>query len=192
MKKMLQKLTLAALLMLASMTAWAQANLKGTLKDSKGETLIGASVVVAGSVKGTVTDATGAYTLALGKGTHQVTYSFVGYEAITRTIVIDNAEITQDIVLNEGNTLGEVVISTGSRNTQRTITDSPLPIDIIGTKDLASTGQTSLDKALQYRVPSFNTVNTPVNDATTLLDPWEIRNMGPSRTLILINGKRKT
>jgi iron complex outermembrane receptor protein len=24
-----------------------------------------------------------------------------------------------------------------------------------------------------------------------LLDPYEIRNMGPSRTLILINGKRK-
>ncbi len=33
--------------------------------------------------------------------------------------------------------------------------------------------------------------NTPVNDATSLLDPYEIRNMGPSRTLILINGKRK-
>jgi iron complex outermembrane receptor protein len=32
---------------------------------------------------------------------------------------------------------------------------------------------------------------TPVNDATSLLDPYEIRNMGPSRALILINGKRK-
>ena len=30
-----------------------------------------------------------------------------------------------------------------------------------------------------------------MNDATSLLDPYEIRNMGPSRTLILINGKRK-
>jgi iron complex outermembrane receptor protein len=47
------------------------------------------------------------------------------------------------------------------------------------------------DKALQYKIPSFNTVQTPVNDATSLLDPYEIRNMGPSRTLILINGKRK-
>ncbi len=56
---------------------------------------------------------------------------------------------------------------------------------------LKSTGQLTFDKSLQYRVPSFNTVNTPVNDATTLLDPYEIRNLGPSRTLILINGKRK-
>ncbi len=49
----------------------------------------------------------------------------------------------------------------------------------------------TFDKAPQYRIPSFNTVQTPVNDATSLLDPYEIRNMGPSRTLILINGKRK-
>ena len=34
-------------------------------------------------------------------------------------------------------------------------------------------------------------MQTPVNDATSLLDPYEIRNMGPSRTLILVNGKRK-
>src|SRR4029079_6246224 len=79
----------------------------------------------------------------------------------------------------------------GSRNAQRTLTDTPLPVDIFSSNDLKSTGQLTFDKALQYRVPSFNTVNTPVNDATTLLDPYEIRNLGPSRTLILIKRKRK-
>jgi iron complex outermembrane receptor protein len=52
----------------------------------------------------------------------------------------------------------------------------------LSAKDLASTGQATFDKALQYKIPSFNTVQTPVNDATSLLDPYEIRNMGPSRT----------
>ena len=84
-----------------------------------------------------------------------------------------------------------VIVSTGSRGAQRTAVDTPVPIDIIGAADLGKTGQASLDKALQFRVPSFNTVQTPVNDATSLLDPYEIRNMGPSRSLILINGKRK-
>jgi len=74
---------------------------------------------------------------------------------------------------------------------QRTITDTPLPVDVLSTKDITGTGQLTFDKALTYRVPSFNAVQTPVNDATSLLDPYEIRNMGPSRTLILINGKRK-
>ena len=84
-----------------------------------------------------------------------------------------------------------IIVSTGSRGAQRTLVDTPVPVDIIGAKDLVKSGQTTLDKALQFSVPSFNTVQTPVNDATSLLDPYEIRNMGPSRALILINGKRK-
>src|SRR5471032_468992 len=84
-----------------------------------------------------------------------------------------------------------VIVSTGSRGAQRTMVDTPVPIDIIGARDLGKTGQATLDKSLQFRVPSFNTVQTPVNDATSLLEPYEIRNMGPSRVLILINGKRK-
>ena len=83
------------------------------------------------------------------------------------------------------------VTSTGTRGKQRTATDTPVPVDILSAKDLVKTGQVSLDKAMQFTVPSFNTVQTPVNDATSLLDPYEIRNMGPSRALILINGKRK-
>jgi len=84
-----------------------------------------------------------------------------------------------------------VIVSTGSRGSQRTMVDTPVPIDILSSRELTKTSQNSLDKALGFRVPSFNTVQTPVNDATSLLDPYEIRNMGPSRVLVLINGKRK-
>ena len=51
-----------------------------------------------------------------------------------------------------------IVTSTGSRGSQRTVVDTPVPVDILSTKELGKTGQVSLDKALQYRVPSFNTV----------------------------------
>jgi len=84
-----------------------------------------------------------------------------------------------------------VIVSTGSRGSQRSMIDTPVPVDILGARELTKTGQVSLDKSMQFRVPSFNTVQTPVNDATSLLDPYEIRNMGPSRVLVLINGKRK-
>ena len=84
-----------------------------------------------------------------------------------------------------------VIVSTGSRGSQRTVVDAPVPVDILSNKELTKSGQYSLDKAMAFRVPSFNTVQTPVNDATSLLDPYEIRNLGPSRALILINGKRK-
>ena len=192
MKKFLLKGALYALFMLVSMSAWAQASLKGSVKDNKGEGLPGVSIVQVGTIKGTVTDEKGNYSLPLAKGTHQISFSFIGYAASTKSVTMGDSDSVLDIVLDDSATeLGEVVISVGSRSVQRTITDSPIPIDVLSASDLKSTGQATFDKALQYRVPSFNSVNTPVNDATSLLDPYEIRNMGPSRTLILINGKRK-
>lgn len=88
------------------------------------------------------------------------------------------------------NTINEVIV-VGSRSSNRSALFSSVPVDVVRLTQLRSTGQLSLDKQLQFVVPSFNTVNIPVSDATTLLDPYEIRNLGPTRTLILINGKRK-
>ncbi len=171
--------------------AWAQFSLKGKVQDANGG-VPGASIAVASSTTGTVTNANGEYSLSLAKGTYQINYSSIGYKTLTKTIVIDNGDVTENVILEvSATTLDEIVVSVGSRTSRRTLTDSPVPVDILSAQDLVSTGQTTFDKALQYRVPSFNTVNTPVNDASSLLDPYEIRNMGPSRTLILINGKRK-
>ncbi|MFM1963972.1 MAG: hypothetical protein RLZZ172_2817 [Bacteroidota bacterium] len=88
------------------------------------------------------------------------------------------------------NAINEVLV-VGSRSSNRSALFSSVPVDVVRLSQLRSTGQLSLDKQLQFVVPSFNTVNIPVSDATTLLDPYEIRNLGPTRTLILINGKRK-
>ncbi len=150
--------------------------------------LPGVNITVQGTNTGTVTDVNGMYKISVTSGSKLV-FSFIGYSTNTQAVGASNSVNVQLFASNTE--LSEVVVSTGSRNVQRTVTDAAVPIDIIGASDLKMTGQTTFDKALQYTVPSFNTVNTPVNDATTLLDPWEIRNMGPSRTLVLINGKRK-
>ena len=150
--------------------------------------LAGVNVTVQGTTTGTVTDATGMYKITATSGSKLV-FSFIGFTTVTQAVGASNSMNVQ--LFASTTELNEVVVSTGSRNVQRTVTDAAVPIDIIGAADLKMTGQTTFDKALQYTVPSFNTVNTPVNDATTLLDPWEIRNMGPSRSLVLINGKRK-
>lgn len=150
--------------------------------------LPGVNVTVQGTSTGAVTDANGTYKISVADRSKLV-FSFIGFTTVTQAV---GSSSTMNVQLFPSTTeLSEVVVSTGSRNVQRTVTDAAVPIDIIGAADLKMTGQTTFDKALQYSVPSFNTVNTPVNDATTLLDPWEIRNMGPSRTLVLINGKRK-
>jgi iron complex outermembrane receptor protein len=165
---------------------------KGTVVDNEGRAVIGANVSASPGNAGTITDLSGEYMLNLDPGTYTITASFIGFASQTFEISLKAGETKNwDVALAEGGILLEDVVLTGTRSAPRSNTTSPLPIDVFTAKDLLSTGQNSFDKSLQYRVPSFNTVQTPVNDATALLDPYEIRNMGPSRTLILINGKRK-
>ncbi len=167
---------------------FAQRMVSGVVKDQSGQGLPGVNIVEKGTQNGVSTDLDGAYKIKVSEGATLV-YSFIGYDKIERVANND----TVDVVLSakeSGENLDEIVV-TGSRTAPRSNTKSALPIDVLSAKDLTSTGQATFDKALQYKIPSFNTVQTPVNDATSLLDPYEIRNLGPSRTLVLINGKRK-
>jgi iron complex outermembrane receptor protein len=166
--------------------------LMGTVRNEKNEPVQGVSVIVIGVTRGTVTDAQGNYRLPLEDGSHKVYFSSVGYNSYVTTVKMQHAQAVKNVTLNNAVTdLSGVVVAVGSRASQRTFTNTSLPVDNINGADLLGTGQLTLDKALQFRAPSFNTVNMPVHDATSLSDPYEIRNMGPCRTLILINGKRK-
>jgi iron complex outermembrane recepter protein len=187
MKKLLP--ILAALLLTSMVTLAQNREVTGVVTDSDSGTPVpGANVSLKGTTTGTATDASGKFSLTVPAGTTSLTISFVGYT--TQEVSIPESNYVAVSLAPSSNELEEVVISVG-RGAQRTIIDNPVPVDNFTSKELATTGQFTFDKALQYRVPSFNTVNTPVNDASTLLDPYEIRNLGPSRTLILINGKRK-
>ncbi|MBX9782063.1 MAG: TonB-dependent receptor [Chitinophagaceae bacterium] len=169
----------------------AQATVTGTVK-GKGTALQGATVSAKPTGRGASTDDDGKYKLTLPAGTYVLSFTSAGFSLQTVNVTLANGDNkTVDVDLAEDVKGLEDVVVVGSRSLPRTSVSTPLPVDVLSAADLRSTAQPSFDKQLQYRVPSFNTVNTPVNDATTLLDPYEIRGLGPSRTLILINGKRK-
>ncbi|MCD0469034.1 TonB-dependent receptor [Flavobacterium sp. JAS] len=170
-----------------SLFIFAQKQITGVVKDNTGTPLPSVNILEKGTNNGVSTDMDGSYKITVKDGASLI-FSYVGYSSVTR--IATTSVIDVSLSEESGQNLDEVVV-TGSRTAARSNTTSALPIDVLSAKDLTSTGQASFDKALQYKIPSFNTVQTPVNDATSLLDPYEIRNMGPSRTLILINGKRK-
>lgn len=165
-----------------------EAQISGVITDGDGMPLIGVSILEKGTTNGTVSDIDGSYNIDPSTYPVTIIYSYVGYG--DQEVVYTSSTSGVNIVMTEGVALDDVVV-VGTRTAPRSSTTTPLPVDVFKASDLTSTGQATFDKALQYKVPSFNTVQTPVNDATSLLDPYEIRNMGPSRTLILINGKRK-
>ncbi len=174
----------------SSTNTFAQNTVSGKVSDNSGKGISGASVTAIGG-RGAQTNGDGNFSLSLPNGSVTITASFVGYNPLSKGVTVSGNMSVDFVLLESSGDLGDIILTTGSRSLPRSSINTPLPIDVLSNADLKSTGQISFDKQLQYRVPSFNTINTPVNDATTLLDPYEIRNLGPSRTLVLINGKRK-
>ena len=167
---------------------FAQKSISGKVSDKSGAGLAGVNVKEKGTSKGTLTDFEGNYKISVAENA-VLQFSALNFVKVEQAVG-QNTTVDVTMLDDEAAILNDVVV-VGTRTAPRSNTTSALPVDVLTSRDLTSTGQLTFDKALQYKIPSFNTVQTPVNDATSLLDPYEIRNMGPSRTLVLINGKRK-
>ena len=83
------------------------------------------------------------------------------------------------------------IIVTGTRRTDRTIADSPVPIDVLGQEALTSSGLGETNKVLNNLVPSFNFPQPSIADGTDVIRPASLRGLAPDQTLVLVNGKRR-
>ncbi|SHI36330.1 iron complex outermembrane recepter protein [Arenibacter nanhaiticus] len=176
------------LLMLAPVLVLGQNVIQGKVSDSgNGDLLPGVNVVVKGTTTGTTTDFDGNYELNVGSLPVTLVFSSIGFKS--HEILVSSAG-TVNVTLDEGLMLQEVIIL-GNRSKPRTVIGSPVPIDNIGVAELKNTGQPTVDKMLTYKVPSFNSSTQAVSDGTAHFDPADLRGLGPSRTLVLVNGKRK-
>jgi len=79
----------------------------------------------------------------------------------------------------------------GTRSAPRSVADSAVPIDIIDGSELANQGASDMVSVLQNVVPSFNVNDQPINDASTLVRPANLRGLASDHTLVLVNGKRR-
>jgi iron complex outermembrane receptor protein len=175
------------MLFFISFSAFAQMyEVNGNVTDESNDALPGVSVLVEGTTNGTQTDFEGNYLLNVSQG-DVVVYSFVGFE--DKEVTMDGSS-TVNAVMTSGLELEEVII-TGNRSKPRTILDSPVPVDNIGVEELTASGKPTLERMLTFKVPSFNAQNQAISDASAHYDPADLRGLGPSRTLVLVNGKRK-
>ena len=85
----------------------------------------------------------------------------------------------------------EETVVVGSRAQPRTVTASPVPVDVLSTTELTSQGAVNLQDQLRTVIPSFNVNTQPISDASTVVRPAMLRNLAPDHTLVLVNGKRR-
>lgn len=83
------------------------------------------------------------------------------------------------------------IVVTGTRRVNRTVADSPVPIDVISVEALSQSGFTETNRLLREQVPSFNFPQPSITDGTDVIRPATLRGLSPDQTLVLINGKRR-
>jgi len=105
------------------------------------------------------------------------------------TVSMLYSQNTNDTISKESKI--EEVSITGSRNKKRTVTNTPVPVDVIDIKQVSqSTGQIEVNQLLQFSAPSFNSNKQSGSDGADATDPATLRGLGPDQTLLLLNGKR--
>ena len=184
----------AAALAPGAASAQDPGSITGTVRDATGLVLPGVTVEArdpVGDGQVTFTDGTGQFTFSgLAPGSYEVTFSLPGFNAPAEVVEVGaGATATLDIEMEVG--LEERVVVVGTRAQPRSVTESPVPVDVIRTEDFIAQGTTDLANQLRTVVPSFNVNIQPISDAATIVRPANLRNLAPDHTLILVNGKRR-
>ncbi|GAB2768036.1 TonB-dependent receptor [Rhabdobacter roseus] len=98
----------------------------GQVTDEKGETLPGVNIILKGTLEGTSTNATGAYTMQVPNEQAVLVFSYVGYESKESVV---GTQRTLNVTLSEDNkTLNEVVVVGYSTMQKKDLTGSIVQI----------------------------------------------------------------
>ncbi|MFD1215871.1 TonB-dependent receptor plug domain-containing protein [Microbulbifer celer] len=85
----------------------------------------------------------------------------------------------------------EEVAVTGVRGKPRSVSDSPVPVDVFGSEALESVSYTDTNDVMKTLVPSYNVNRQPISDGGTFVRPAQLRGMPTDKTLVLVNSKRR-
>lgn len=137
----------------------------GTVVDSKGEPIIGASVRVVGSAMGSITDFNGIFHLKIPVGS-KISISYVGYQ--TKTLTVDGSKLNVTLQENE-KMLGEVQVVAYGVQKKVTVTGA---ISSLKGDDLLKTSTGSVANVLSGQVTGLSSIQysgEPGADAASLL-----------------------
>lgn len=159
--------------------------ISGVVTDSNKEPLIGVTIQIQGTGKGTITDIDGRYTLPNVPSKGKLEVSYVGM--LKQTIDINNRSRINIVMDEDTGLLDEVVVVAYGVQKKESVTAA---ISSIGTKDLKMNSAPNLTTALAGRLPGLVALQTsgqPGNDVVNLY----LRGTGTlndSSPLILIDG----
>lgn len=152
MKNSINLRLLSLTLLLCLFPTWIIAqslSIKGSVKDTMGEPIIGANVLIAGTTNGIITDLDGNFTITVPKN-GELVISYIGYQ--TQTVKL-NKQTTIEIILKEdAEALEEVVVVGYGSQKKATLTGS---IANVGGAEIAKSPSVNLGSSLAGKLPGL-------------------------------------
>ena len=106
--------------------------------------------------------------------------------------MLGGSEVIAQSDLAEANPEIEEQVILGSRTSKaRSVSDSPVPVDVFTADQFGSIGGgADITDSLKSLVPSY-TATPATGDGSAFIRPTSLRGMAPDQTLVLVNGKRR-
>ncbi|MBR0503274.1 MAG: TonB-dependent receptor [Paludibacteraceae bacterium] len=175
----MRRLLLSLALLCVTLGMMAQRTINGTIKDSQGEPVYGAAVMIQGTTKGVATDFDGKYSISVNNG-DVLEISGVGFKKVVKSVdkikgstfdvkMQDDAEMLGDVVVEVGYTVVRAKDVTGSAThvnadklteTKTVSVDEALKGRSSGVQVTASSGQPGAKSNIRIRGTSTLTGNS--------------------------------
>ncbi|MCU0346084.1 MAG: SusC/RagA family TonB-linked outer membrane protein, partial [Saprospiraceae bacterium] len=166
-----------------SLDAVGQMNIKGVVSDESSQPLIGATVLVKNTTRGTVTDVDGSYEVAANSG-DVIVFSFTGFTS--QEVTVGTSSVI-NITMQEGADLSEVVVVAYGAQKKVTVTGA---VASLKGKEVVRSPAVDMTNSLAGRLPGLVVIQTsgePGQDGARV----SIRGtntLGNSSPLIVIDG----
>ncbi|MFL5740366.1 MAG: SusC/RagA family TonB-linked outer membrane protein [Flavisolibacter sp.] len=158
----------------------------GKVTDEKGSPIPGASVIIKGTHKGTVTNANGSFSLSTNQGTHFIVSS-VGYEDID----VAAAPGMTVVLTSDARSMADVVVTgVGVATSKKRVS---IDVASVSSKDFAKSTTTSIEQGLQGQIAGAQIQQTsgqPGAGFNIILRG--INSLGSTNPLILLDGVEVT
>lgn len=85
----------------------------------------------------------------------------------------------------------EKIAVVGARGAPRSVTSSPVPVDVLSADDISSVAFSDMNDVMKTLVPSYTLSRQPISDGGTFIRPAQLRGLPTDKTLVLVNSKRR-
>lgn len=155
-------------------------NVTGTVTDSNGETIIGASILVKGSGNGTITDFEGKFTLANVSDNAILHISYIGY--VAQDLPIKGKSMLQIVLKEDSELLDEVVVVGYGTQKKVTLTGA---VSAVKAEDIIATKNENAQNMLTGKIAGLRVVQKSAEPGA-FNNNFDIRGLGAP--LIIIDG----